>query len=113
MRLVAPVAFLLALPVVSAAQVRYLGSGDYTETYVTPRHGIAWQGDFSRVGQRKLNKSLALLASLGAPESAQSDLISYHAANVSEWIDAGYDAALQKFTDCGGTLSNKARSVSP
>jgi hypothetical protein len=53
------------------------------------------------------------LASLGAPESAQSDLISYHAANVSEWIDAGYDAALQKFTDCGGTLSNKARSVSP
>ena len=111
MRLVAPI-LLFALPVTSMAQVRYLGPGDYTQTYVTPRHGIPWQGDFSRVGQKRLNKSLALLNNLAAPESAKSDLVSYPVANVSEWIDAGYEAALQKFVDCGGSLADKARAVS-
>src|SRR5262249_18451954 len=88
MRLVAPI-LLLALPVTSAAQARYLGPGEYTQTYVTPRNHIAWQGDFTGVGQRRLNKSLARLDNLAAPEKAKSDLASYPAADVNEWIDAG------------------------
>jgi hypothetical protein len=65
------------------------------------------------VTQRRLNKSLNRLDDLAAPENAKSDLASYPAANVSQWIDSGYEAALQKFTDCGGDLANKARAVDP
>jgi hypothetical protein len=99
--------------VTSAAQARYLGPGEYTQTYVTPRNHIAWQGDFTGVGQRRLNKSLVRLDGLAAPEKAKSDLASYPAADVNEWIDSGFDTALRKFTDCGGGLANKARSVDP
>jgi hypothetical protein len=113
MRYVAPLLLLLALPVLSEAQVQYLGAGDYSETYVTPRYHIPWQGDFRGVRQRRLNKSLTRLDNLAAPENAKSDLTSYPSANVSEWIDAGYQAALQKFTDCGGSLANKALAVDP
>jgi len=113
MRYVAPLFLLLALPVLSEAQVRYLGPGDYSETYVTPRYHIPWQGDFTGVSQRRLNKSLARLDNLSAPENAKSDLGRYPSANVSEWIDAGYEAAIQKFTDCGGLLANRALAVDP
>ncbi|HKF56131.1 MAG TPA: hypothetical protein VKJ45_11820 [Blastocatellia bacterium] len=113
MRFLAPLVFLLALPVLSEAQARYLGPGDYGETYITPRYKIPWQGDFTGVTQRRLNKSLNRLDDLAAPENAKSDLASYPAANVSQWIDSGYEAALQKFTDCGGALASKARAVDP
>jgi hypothetical protein len=113
MRYIAPLLFALTLPVLSEAQVRYLGPGEYSETYLTPRYQIPWQGDFTGVAQRRLHKSLTRLDSLAAPDNAKSDLVSYPAANVSEWIDSGYEAALQKFTDCGGTLADKARAVDP
>jgi hypothetical protein len=80
---------------------------------MTPRYNIPWQGDFAGVTQRRLNKSLNRLDNLAAPENAKSDLASYPAADVSQWIDAGYEAALQKFTDCGGALAGKARAVNP
>src|SRR5262249_16290414 len=112
MRFVAPL-FLLALPVASVAQVRYLGAGEYTQTYVTPRNHISWQGDFTGVGQRRLTKSLIRLDNLSAPEKAKSHLASYPAADVSEWIDSGYEMALRKFTDCGGAVAARALAVDP
>jgi hypothetical protein len=113
MRYIAPLAFLLGLPILSQAQFRYLGPGDYTETYTTARHHIPWQGDFKGVAQRRLDKSIRRLDNLAAPDNAKSDLDSYLSADVSEWIDAGYDAALQKFTDCDGSLADRARAVDP
>jgi len=60
-----------------------------------------------------MNKSLARLDNMAAPENAKSDLARYPSSNVSEWIDDGYEAALQKFIDCGGSLASKALAVDP
>jgi hypothetical protein len=112
-RYLATLIFLLALPILSKAQTQYLGSGDCTASYTTPRNHIPWQGDFTGVGQRRLNKSLHRLDDLAAPDKAKSDLTGYPAADVNEWIDSGYEMALQRFTNCGGDLARRARAVDP
>ena len=104
---------LLASPEIARGQWRYLGSGDYSQTLSSPKYGIPWQGDFSGVTPHRLSRSEERLTSLSAPSQAGEDLAAYPGADVGQWIDDGWDRALKVFTDCGGSVADKARSVEP
>src|SRR5262249_4383631 len=102
-----------AAPGIARGQWRYLGAGDYSQTYSTPRYGIPWQGDFSGVTRNRLKRSQQRLVSLGAPRQALEDLGGYPTADIGQWIDDGWEVALRIFAGCGGPIADRARSVNP
>jgi len=114
MRRLLPLCLILASPVIGRAQFQYFGPGTYGSIKTTPKWGIPYDdGNFQAANSRTISKGVRRLNVLEAPPRAVRYYLRYPQIDIAAAIDKAYDAALAVFTDCGGTLADKARALNP
>lgn len=114
MRLFLPVCLILASPFMARAQFRYFGPGSYGSVKTTPKWGIPYDdGNFQAARPKAITKGMRRLNLLNAPQREIDYYLSYPQTDIAASIDGAYDRALATFTDCGGSLADRARAVDP
>jgi hypothetical protein len=116
MRLALILFALLCAPVIASGQdfYNYLGPGRDVPDKASPVLGIPYNDlGLESVSQKRLDKSTARLASLGAPAGDTRKLLAYPTQDYGVWIEKSYHTALGQFVACGGSIAAKALQFNP
>ncbi|HXG94889.1 MAG TPA: hypothetical protein VNN73_21295 [Blastocatellia bacterium] len=93
----------------------FLGSPRPVTDKFSPRFGIRYNTQGYDQPQANWTKKIAKMQKKGVPDSVINQILAYpgSADAIGEWVDEAFESVRNEFSACGGTLAQRAGTISP